>query len=435
MYEAHVRVEGFVFLAGALIAGVASTAAGQGTTGQIGGSVVDQQGAAVPGASVSVRNADTQTVRDVVTSPDGTFVIANVIAGAYEIKVSLSGFKTYTQPGIRVSATERVSLAPIILQVGGMTEQVSVEASAVRVQTQSGERSSTITAEQLESIGLKGRDYLGMLQLLPGVEDTRNREAPGWEAANNLTINGMANFNLTYDGITNKDTGQNRANYASPALDSIAEVKVQSSNFQAEYGRSAGATITVITKSGSSRFSGSAAYFKRHEMFNENTFAREESCAAAQAAGGTSPNCLKARYRYDNSSFTFGGPVLIPGSEFNRNRDKLFFFYSLDVLPRTTPGGLQNSTMPTARERNGDFSQTRNSAGVLRYIRDPSIPNGTCAVGTGVGNACFPGNVIPESRFRGSLGWQFLNLLPLPNATDPTGNQQYDSSVRAGERK
>ena len=96
----------------------------------------------------------------------------------------------------------------------------------------------------MEDIALKGRDFAGYLKLLPGVIDTRNREAPGWENMNNLSINGRTSFNFSYDGVTNKDTGQNGANYAAPALDSIAEIKVQTSNFQAEYGRSSGATIT-----------------------------------------------------------------------------------------------------------------------------------------------------------------------------------------------
>ena len=127
--------------------------------------------------------------------------------------------------------------------------------------------SATITASQIQDIGLKGRDFMGTLQLLPGVIDTRNRDAPGWGSVGGMTINGQSSFNFSYDGVTNKDTGSNSGNYAAPALDSIAEVKVQASNFQAEYGRSSGATITVVTKSGSSRFHGSPRInreFRKH---------------------------------------------------------------------------------------------------------------------------------------------------------------------------
>ena len=139
------------------------------------------------------------------------------------------------------------------------------------MQTQSGERSAVVTAEQIEDIGLRGRDFMGTLKMLPGVVDTSARDAPGWGSVGSMTVNGQRSFNFSYDGVTNKDTGSNSGNYAAPALDSIAEVKLQASNFQAEYGRTSGATIVVVTKSGSSKFRGSAAYFRRNEDYNANT--------------------------------------------------------------------------------------------------------------------------------------------------------------------
>ena len=117
---------------------------------------------------------------------------------------------------------------------------VSVAAESVKVQTTSGERSATITSSQIEDVGLRGRDFMGTLKVLPGVIDTSARDAPGWGSVGSMTINGQNSFNFSYDGVTNKDTGSNSGNYAAPALDSIAEVKVQASNFQAEYGRSSG---------------------------------------------------------------------------------------------------------------------------------------------------------------------------------------------------
>src|SRR4029078_13518044 len=128
---------------------------------------------------------------------------------------------------------------------GGLSEVVTVQSESVKVQTTSGERSATITAGQMEDIGFGGRDSIGNHQTLPGVIDTSARDAPGWGSVGGMTINGQNSFNFSYDGVTNKDTGSNSGNYAAPALDSIAEVKVQASNFQAEYGRSSGATITV----------------------------------------------------------------------------------------------------------------------------------------------------------------------------------------------
>jgi hypothetical protein len=396
-----------------------SAAAAQTLTGQIGGNVVDDQGAAVPGATVSATNTGTRATREAVTDAQGAFVITGILAGTYDLRVSLAGFRTYEQRGLAVSATERVALPPIALQVGGVSETVSVAAEGARIQTQSGERSATISADQIQDIGLKGRDFMGTLQLLPGVIDTRNRDAPGWGSVGGMTINGQSSFNFSYDGVVSKDTGSNSGNYAAPALDSIAEVKVQTSNFQAEYGRSSGASITVVTKSGSSQYRGSGAYYARRDALNSNSWERERQCAA-----GTLTACEAPQYKYDNIAWTIGGPVLIPGTDFNQTRDKLFFFFSQDLLPRTDPGNLLLSTMPTAAERRGDFSQTVNSQGQLRYIRDPQT-NLPCNVNTGVGGGCFPGNIIPANRIN-PVGQMMLDLLPLPNGEDPSGNRQYN---------
>jgi hypothetical protein len=390
----------------------------QGLTGQISGTVTDSSGGVLPGVTVAIKNVGTGLTRETVTGADGVFVLTDLLAGTFDLTATMQGFRGYEQKGIVLTSTERVALRAIALEVGGISETISVQSETVRVQTTTGERSATITSAQIEDVGLRGRDFMGTLKVLPGVIDTSARDAPGWGSVGNMSINGQTSFNFSYDGVTNKDTGSNSGNYAAPALDSIAEVKVQASNFQAEYGRSSGATITVVTKSGSRNFRGSMAYYKRHESLNTNTWDRRRQCDAGQTA-----SCAKAPYRFDNTAWTLGGPVLIPGVDFNRNRDKLFFFFSQDLLPRTDPGTLQLSTMPTELERNGDFSQTFDSQGRLRFIRDPQH-GGACNVNTG-GPGCFPGNVIPANRIN-SIGQMMLRLFPLPNATDPSGSRQYN---------
>ena len=415
--------------------GFADVAGAQTLTGQIGGTVLDAHKAVVPGAAVTVRNTNTQLVRNTVTDPGGAFVITNLVAGTYDLTITLSGFKTYVQNGLVLTATERLSLPPITIELGGIEETVRVDASSVRVQTQSGERSAVITAGEIENIGLRGRDFMGTLKLLPGVVDTSAREAPGWGSVGGLTINGMAQFNFSYDGVTNKDTGSNSGNYAAPALDSIAEVKVQASNFQAEYGRTSGATIVVVTKSGTKRFTGTAAYFKRDEDYNTNTWERRLACNTATAAGLTSPQCNKPRYRYNNVAYTLGGPVLIPGTDFNKGRDRLFFFWSQDILPRTDPGGLTNSWMPTALERQGNFSQTVGTNGNRIWIKDPLLAaQGLACNANSGGPGCFPGNIIPPNRIN-AIGASILNLYPMPNATDPSGNRQYNYQFEGTSEK
>ena len=415
------RFAGLALAVAIAILGLPGLLQAQGLTGQISGTITDASGGVLPGATVTVKNVGTNLVREAVSGADGTFVITNLLRGTFDLSVTMQGFKPYEQKGIELDATERLSLRAIALEIGGLAEVVTVQSESVKVQTTSGERSATITASQIEDIGLKGRDFMGSLKMLPGVIDTSARDAPGWGSVGGMSINGQTSFNFSYDGVTNKDTGSNSGNYAAPALDSIAEVRVQASNFQAEYGRSSGATITVVTKSGTRDFHGTAAYYKRNERFNTNTWDRRRQCAAGQAA-----SCVKAPYRFDNTAWTLGGPVLLPGTGFNDNRDKLFFFFSQDLLPRKDPGTLQLSTMPTALERAGDFSQTFNSQGQLRWIRDPNLfaQGLACNVNTG-GPGCFANNIIPANRIN-PIGQRMLNLFPLPNATDPSGSRQYN---------
>ncbi len=391
----------------------------QGLTGQISGTIVDSGGGVIPGATVTLKNTGTNHTRDAVTGPDGAFVFPDLLAGTYDIGVSIEGFKSYEQKGIVLGATERVALRAIALEVGGLQEMVTVTSEATLVQTSNAARSGLVEREQIEDIAMKGRDFAGYLKLLPGVIDTSAREAPGWGSMGGLSINGRGGgFNFSYDGVTNKDTGSNSGNYAAPALDSIAEVRVQTSNFQAEYGRSSGATITVVTRSGSKDFRGSAAFYKRDDDWNGNEFSRRQQCGL-----GVTAQCEPPLYKFDNTAWTLGGPVLIPGTEFNKSRNKLFFFWSQDLLSRTDPGNLNQRRMPTSLERQGNFSQTFDSAGNPVFIRDPRLA-GNCSATAG-GPACFPGNIIPQDRID-PIAQALMNLFPMPNAEDPTGTRQYN---------
>jgi len=398
-----------------LLGGAQDRLTAQGLTGQISGTVADSGGGVLPGVTVTIRNVGTNQTRDTVTGAEGTFLFPDLLAGTYDLTVAIEGFKTYEQRGVVLGATERVALRQITLEVGQLQETVTVTSEAALVQTTNAARSGLVDREQIEDIATKGRDFAGYLKLLPGVVDTSAREAPGWNSMGGLSINGRSGgFNFSYDGITNKDTGSNSGNYSAPALDSIAEVRVQTSNFQAEYGRSSGATITVITRSGSKDFRGSAAYYKRDDAWNGNEFSRRRQCSQ-----GVTSQCDPPAYTFDNTAWTLGGPVLIPGTEFNRNRNKLFFFWSQDILARTDPGGLNERRMPTELERRGDFSQTFDQQGRLINVRDPLLA-GNCTSQTG-GPACFPGNVIPQGRIN-PTAQALLNLFPLPNATPTATN-------------
>jgi len=390
----------------------------QGVTAHVTGSVVDASRGVVPGATVTITNADTGWRRDAVTGGDGRFVFVDVLAGTYIVSAVLEGFKIAERKNVVVASTDRVEVRPLVLEVGGLNQTISVQGDADLVQTSTAARGGSVTGAMLEDIALKGRDALGTIKLIPGVVDVNAREAPSWNLLSGLSINGRNNINLAYDGVSNKLPG-NSGNLASPSVDSIAEIRVQSSNFQAEYGRSAGASITVITRSGSKDFHGSAAFYKRDTALNGNEFQRKQQCTL-----GDRVNCEPPLYRFDNFAWTLSGPILLPSIEFNRQRNRLFFFWSQEVLARTDPGTLNLRRMPTAAERTGDFSQTFNSQGRLLNIRDPAL-NTDCNPTGPAGPDCFPGNIIPHNRID-PTGQALLNLFPLPNAVDPSGTNQYN---------
>jgi len=369
------------------------TARGQGLTGQLSGGVTDPSGGSVANADVVVTNSQTAQSRAVKSDNQGHFVIPELLPGTFTLSITASGFKKYEQQEIMISATERVTLPPIVMQVGAVSDTVSVTGEAAVVQTESAERSGLINTRQMQELPLKGRSYLGTAKLLPGIIDTANRESPGWNDLVGININGTraGSINLNLDGITSLDTGSMTGPYLAPSIDAVAEVKVLLSNYQAEYGRSSGGTINTVIKSGTRDFHGGAYYFFRNEDLNANEWLNNRN------------GLPRPHYRFNNPGYFIGGPVILPGLNVNKSRDKLFFFWSQDFLPLTIPSGAGTYTFPTVAERNGDFSKS----GVT--VIDPLT------------HAAFPGNVVPPSRIDPN-GQKLLNLLPLPNTTSP-GNQ------------
>jgi len=193
--------------------------------------------------------------------------------GAYSLRIEQSGFKTFLRTNIVLTANEHLPV-DVKLELGATAETVRVESQGATVNTASSERAGVITAAQLETLQLKGRDYMGMVRLLPGVVDTKNRDAPGFGTNSGFNIQGgrADSSNITLDGVTNADAGNNTGNFYAPSMDAVAEVKVLLTNYQAEYGRNAGATINVIMKSGTREFHGSAYEYKRNEALNANNF-------------------------------------------------------------------------------------------------------------------------------------------------------------------
>jgi hypothetical protein len=399
-------------LAVAWTAALVAPASAQDVTGTISGTVTDDQGGALPGATVTIINESTNNARTTVSSATGDFSFPALQPSSYTVRVELASFRTHERKNVQLSASGRVTLGAIKLALGQLSEVISVVEAGTKVNPENSQAEGLITANQIENIQTKGRDVTTLMRLLPGVRYTDDVESLG-ESFGSLmpNVSGQrAHWNgVTVDGVMGNEIGQSNRIAAAINLDAIAEVKVLLNTYKAEFGRSGGANIQIVTKGGDSTYKGAAYYYNRHEKFNANGFFANRN------------ETPKGEYRFNTFGFNLGGPV--PGLK----DKKLFFFYSMEAPQTKVPGPFRVFTMPTERERNGDFSQTVDSAGRPIFIRDPNStlpcvsPTATNAAGDSRG--CFPGNIIPQSRINRS-GQSLLNIMPLPNATDPA--RQYN---------
>jgi hypothetical protein len=370
----------------------AATLPAQSVTATIVGTVSDPSGLAVAKADVTLTQPATGLERKTTTAENGAFAFPALSPGQYRITVKREGFKQAERRNLNLTASETLTVGDIQLQVGSTAESVTVTAEGATVQTASSERAGVITNTQVENILIRGRNVTSLLQLLPGVVDNSDRDSIDRGFTVNVQGGRNNTNNLTLDGMTMIDVGNNQGGTVSVGMDAIAEVKVLLTNYQAEYGRMSGANVQLITKSGTRKFHGMFSYFKRHEQFNANNFFNNLTRTA------------KPRTRLNTYSYNIGGPVTIP-KLFNTGREKLFFFWSQEFWPRSASLPLGQLTTPTELERNGDFSRSVELNGALIPVLDPS--NGQA----------LPGNRMPVSRIDPS-GRALLNFFPLPNFSD-----------------
>lgn len=390
-----VGVLAFLFL---WIAGSAGSLHAQTVTGQITGTVTDPTGAIVSGAKVSLTNSLTQQVRSLTTNTSGDFQFTDVVPGTYELQITQSGFSTYDQKSIVLGTREDLALHQIPLQVGAVTSEVTVSAVAARVETDTSAHSGLVTDTQITSIPDKGRNFKDYLQLLPGTVSSGQTDAPGWGSGAVQFNGGDAGTVLVQlDGIASQDTGApTNGGYISPSVDSIQEMRVQTGNENAEFGGRAGGTVNVTTKSGTGQFHGDVYEFNRNNFYNSNDYFRKENSNPA-ISGHPAP------YKFNNFGGVVGGPILLPFTQWNRTRNKAFFFVSSDNLHRTVSSNPSNQTMPTLAERAGVFTN------LTQNLTDPAGVAPTCT-GTSPSITC----VFPASDMN-VAGQKFLSLLPLPN--------------------
>ena len=383
---------------------------GQQGTGTMVGAISDPADASIPNAALQLMEQATGTVRTLVTPPTGLFRFIDLPPGKYSLRVQAAGFKIHELNAIELASSETRDLGTIILQVGMVTDTVKVNAEATPVQTASSERGANILPQQLQDLSLKGRDAFGMMQLLPGVMDGQvgKRDLTNAYSMGMISVNGMSPqaINVSVDGVTEMDEGGNYTAFVTPNMDAIAEMRVLTNGYQAEYGRQSGGSINVITKSGSRDFHGSGYWDHRHEGLNANTFFNNRQ------------GIQRALYRYMIAGYSLGGPLYIPG-KWNTEKRRLFFFVSQEFTQIAQPTVTLQTNEPTEAERAGDFSNTRNAAGQIIPILNPQTA------------APFPGNMVPKTMID-PTGAALLNLLPLPNGyTNPSPGQQYSANFLA----
>ncbi|MGI8992247.1 MAG: carboxypeptidase regulatory-like domain-containing protein [Bryobacteraceae bacterium] len=358
----------------------------QADSGRISGTVRDSSMTSVPGASVqAVRTATGQTF-ETKTNPAGLFVFPNLPAGNYDLSVSAPGFKTTRQSGIVLDVASSRTLE-IPLELGELSQQIAVAASAEQVQTESNDVSRLIDEKQISQIALNGRNHLQLLEFIPGsVSMNLNPLSIGLnltQAFNGVTTSSVYTL---LDGAENLDNGGDGLIITSPNIDAISEVRVLTASYAAEHGGRGGAIVNVVTKSGTRDFHGTLFEFVRNDAFDARSF------FSAQ----------KPILRFNDYGVTLGGPVYIPG-RWNRDKNKLFFFVS-EEWHYNHQGQTQISFVPTAAERAGNFSQSR-----LGLPIDPAT------------GSPFANGVIPASRFSQN-GPLLLKPYPLPNYSGSGGN-------------
>ena len=376
----------------ALVFGMSSVSA-QITTGTVAGTVQDSSGGVIPGATITLIS-ESRGTRGVpgVTNANGDYVFPNTTPDTYTVEVTMPGFRTLRRTGVAVSGGDRIVVPVLAIEPGGASETIEVTAEAPLIQAQSGERSFAVSTAQIESLPLSGnRNFAALTALTPGVVGT-NR------------LGGGGQNNIMMDGISAMDTGNN-GQMLQMNIESIAEVKVLSQGYQAEFGRSSGLQITAVTKSGTNRFHGSLYDIEDNSDWNSNSWANDKN--------GDPKTVSKTR----TWGYTLGGPVGRPGGD-----NKLFFFYSHEYRPSSGSGNINRFRVPTALERAGDFSQTRDNNGALfPYIRDVATGLPCSASNT---SGCFQdGGVvgrIPQNRLY-QVGVNLLNRYPAPSLEQAAG--------------
>jgi hypothetical protein len=414
-------------------------AVAQETRGMIFGTVYDPQGAAVPGASVVVRNTDSNTNSRLTTNGAGYFEANLLLPGAYEVSAESAGFRQLIRRGIVLSVSARLEVN-LKLEVGNVSESVSVVADAPLLDTNAVSSGRTLDNRSLMDLPVMSNNPTLLAKFSPGVSSggttpylPLHSTIGGSEYTNSTGVGGNE---YSIDGVPN-DGNSRRVAYL-PYSDTVQEVKIETSNFDASIGHTTGINVTMISKSGTNQPHGTATWQHWQQRWNGTAFFVKQlyyrNIAAAEAAGDKAlADSLRSQDkqpsgRSNNYAATFGGPVVVP--HLVNGRNKLFFFMSFNGFKDriTEQANRITKTIPTLDARNGDFSSLLRVDASRYQIYDPLTVRADSARATHYVRDPIPGNILPKSRMNNPVAAAYTKLLPTPNsdptnpAIEPTGN-------------
>ncbi len=352
-------------------------------SGRLSGTVTDPTGQVIVAADVTITNMGTSEQRMVQSNEAGNFGFAALPPSTYTLNVQSPGFQAYEQVGIVINANQALAVGNVPLAIGAVTETVTVEAEGAAVETDTAGVNAMLTSNQMDGLMQRGRDIVALLTVLPGVSQTAGSDALGgnWGTRTPNFSGARAGWNnFMLDGMPGNDIDATASFHVSVSMDAIQEVSVKMTAYQAEYGRTPGGQVNIISKSGTNEFHGSAYWFKRNEALNANSFDNNRFGSA------------KPPYRFDTYGGVIGGPI---------KRDKAFFFVSQENWGIQKPSQRHRATVPTALERGGDFSQSVEQNGSLIPVIDHMT------------GSQFPNNMIPAARINRN-GQGLLNFMPSP---------------------
>jgi Carboxypeptidase regulatory-like domain len=360
----------------------------QAVTGTIVGTVTDSSGAVVPGATVTLTNAGTGASRVVTTDREGEYTAPSLPIGKYRVVAEIQGFKTVTVSNIDVGVDQRVRI-DVKLEVGTVTDSITIEGRSPLVQTSSSELGTTVEEEQIQTLPLNGRNFVSLTRTVPGVV----RGIPGanidgagslaWRASASFSANGMRprDNNYLLDGVDNNETWLQTV-VIFPNVDALDQFKLQTSTYSAEFGRSLGGVVNLQMKSGTNAMHGSAFEFLRNDRFDANNFFNNR-------AGRPKPDFSQHQF-----GGTLGGPLM---------QNRTFFFADYQGY-RVKQGQTFLSTVPSELMRQGNFSE------INRTVYDP------------ITHLPFAGNVVPQERWDPAARNVLQQLIPAPNTAGSRGS-------------